>query len=130
MRNSYRDVAYHCSGKQRNPITGWQLNSLSLSFPFPLSLSEPCFSCGRRSESPSKRPRSRDQPPHAPCSLTPSRSAKTERTSTKDLGDLCSMCFSSRSIAMNARYHGRIYDLGVSREILLEFRIVRSVSGQ
>jgi len=28
MRNSYRDVAYHCSGKQRNPITGWQLNSL------------------------------------------------------------------------------------------------------
>lgn len=28
MRNSYRDVAYHCSEKQRNPITGWQLNSL------------------------------------------------------------------------------------------------------
>lgn len=46
MRNSYRDVAYHCSGKQRNPITGWQLNSLS----------RLRFSCGRRSES--SRPRS------------------------------------------------------------------------
>ena len=41
MRSSYRDVAYHCSGKQRNSITGWQLNSLS----------RPRFSCGRRSES-------------------------------------------------------------------------------
>lgn len=82
MRNSYRDVAYHCSGKQRNPITGWQLNSLSpsfsLSLTLTLSLSGPCFSCGRRSES--SRPRSRDQPPRVPCSPTPSRSTTTERT--------------------------------------------------
>lgn len=29
MRSSqHRDVAYHCSWKQRNSITGWQLNSL------------------------------------------------------------------------------------------------------
>lgn len=48
MRNSYRDVAYHCSGKQRNPITGWQLNSLP---ELRVGVEALRFSCGRRSAS-------------------------------------------------------------------------------